>query len=110
MRVLLSPKHFEQSVKLQPIEKNENKNEESTITKSSNSIISSAVEQAESQKASYLQNSTLLKMVIEANQKNDLSSSLCMHLKDSKAHAKLEDIKLKRCRISERLFIKENKL
>lgn len=73
MRVLLSLEHFKQAIKLQLIEKNEsktkNENEESTITESSNPTTFSVVKQVELQKTSNLQDSTLSKMIIKANQK-----------------------------------------
>lgn len=103
--MLLPPEHFEQSVKLQPIKEKEKKN--SSNTKTLNPIgQSNPVEQTRLSE----ENSILPKQVMNANQKDNLFTNICAYLKDPTMHAKSEGIKLKGCRVSKGLLIKENQL
>ena len=45
---------------------------------------------------------------MQANQKENLYASIYAYLKDSKAHAKLESVKLKDCKVSEGLLMRKN--
>ena len=105
IRMLLPPERFEQSVKLQPIKEKEKKS--SSSTKTLNPIgQSNHVKQTRLSE----ENSILLKQVINANQKDNLFTNICAYLKDPTMHAKSEDVKLKGCRVSKDLLIKENQL
>ena len=106
--VLLLPEHFQQSVELQPIEKNEKRDQSSA--KTSNFTTLSVVEQLKPCDTDKLENSTLPEKVMQANQKEDLYASICAYLKDSKAYAKPESIKLEGCTVNKSLVMKENQL
>lgn len=73
-----------------------------------NLTTSSAIRQAELLKTSNSNNSTLSEKDIEANQKDNLCANIYAHFEDFKVHAKPESLKLKSCRVSKSLLIKEN--
>lgn len=106
--VLLPPECFQQSAKLQLIEKNEKEDQPSA--KIPNPKTPSTVEQSEPRDSDKLKDLTLPENIMQANQKENLYTSICVYLEDLEAHAKPEGIKLKSCRVSKGLLMKRNQL
>ena len=104
MQVLLPPKHFGKSIELQPIEENE---EYLPNTKIPNPVGQpDPVGQTESNE----KDSTLPEQVMQANQKENLYTSICAYLKDLGVHAKPEGVKLKDCRVNKNLLMQKDQL
>ena len=106
-QVLLPPEYFGKSVELQPIEENKeylpNIKTPNLVGQETLNLIgqSDLVGQTESNK----KNSTLPEWVMQANQKENLYTSICAYLKDSEVHAKPKSIKLKDCRVNKSLLM-----
>lgn len=111
MQVMLSPERFRQPIK-QPIELQvvKGKKNAHTYAKTPNFTTPSTVGQLEPRGIDKPKDSTLLKKVSKANQKNDSYSSICAHLEDPTKHTKSKSVKLKGCRVSKSLLMKKNQL
>ena len=107
MQVLLLPEWFQQAVELQPIKENENEKENWPDTKTPNPV---GQRDPTGQTDSNEKDSTLSEQIMQANQKKNLYASICAYLEDLKAHAKSENVKLKDCKVSKNLLIRENQL